>query len=86
MNTLFGKLRNAAYTYAVSTVARAKTFVRTEPVRLRAYVLSAVIAAGTVVPGLANSRATEIVVGAIVTALTVAVGEATRSKVSPVNK
>lgn len=86
MKTFLRKLKNAAGAAYADAGARLAVFLQTEPVRARSAVLSALVAAGTVVPALANSRVDEVIAGIGLTALTVGVGETARAKVSPVEK
>ncbi|MFF9525371.1 hypothetical protein ACF1DV_25830 [Streptomyces achromogenes] len=59
------------------------TFAAQEPVRLRAALTSLVLAAGVLVPALADGQAAEKVAGVLSVALPIVVGESARSKVSP---
>jgi hypothetical protein len=60
-----------------------QVFAHTEPVRLRAALLSAVAAGAFFVPALANADIADSVVGIAVVALPLIVGESTRRKVTP---
>jgi hypothetical protein len=78
--------RVSAYLKAVATRARAAlaTYATKEPVRLRSALTSLVLAAGVLVPALANGHTAEEVGGVLAVVLPVVVGETARSKVSPV--
>lgn len=86
MKTFLRKLRNAASTAYADAGARLTVFLTTEPVRAHSAVLAALVAAGTLVPALANQRVDEVLAGAVLTTVTVGVGEASRKRVSPVGE
>ncbi|MET9126910.1 hypothetical protein [Streptomyces sp. NPDC004528] len=60
-----------------------QTFASTEPVRLRAYLTSLIIAGGILVPALANEQLAQTTAGIGVVALPIVMGEVTRTKVTP---
>ncbi|MEU7243409.1 hypothetical protein [Streptomyces sparsogenes] len=60
--------------------------VATEPVRVRAALMSTLIALSVVWPALANQRTDEMLVGIGMTALTILVGEGARARVAPVEE
>ncbi|MFJ5103187.1 hypothetical protein [Streptomyces sp. NPDC088554] len=64
---------------------RLQIFAAQEPVRLRAALVSAVLAAGLLIPALADADVAQIIgaVGAVV--LPILAGESTRSRVTPVD-
>lgn len=86
MKTFLRKLKNAASVAYATAGAKLVVFLQTEPVRARSVILSTLVAAGTVVPALANSRLDETIAGVGLIALTLAVGETARAKVSPAEK
>lgn len=86
MKTFLKRVQHKLGTVYADAGARLTVFLTTEPVRARSYVVAALVAASTVVPGLAGHRVDEILAGALVSAATVAVGESARGKVSPVNE
>lgn len=84
-----GNIRNArdvASSLYALVGARLTVFLQTEPVRARSYVAAALVAASTVIPGLASHKVDEILSGVLVSAATVAAGESARGKVSPVDE
>jgi uncharacterized membrane protein len=86
MKTFISRVKDKLSVTIADARATVTVFLQTEPVRARALVLSALVAAGTVIPALASSRVDELVAGIVGTVLTVGVGEAARSKVSPTGK
>ncbi|MFF3140398.1 hypothetical protein ACFVRU_01365 [Streptomyces sp. NPDC057927] len=74
------------YLHILSLRARAalQKFAAQEPVRLRAALTSLVIAGGILVPALANQETAQTIAGIGVVALPLAMGEVTRTKVTPV--
>ncbi|GAA0641324.1 hypothetical protein GCM10009548_01890 [Streptomyces malaysiensis subsp. malaysiensis] len=64
----------------------AQVQITTEPVRVRAALMAALMAASTVLPALANERTDELLVGLGMTALTVLVGEGARARVTPADE
>lgn len=73
------------YLHILSLRARAAldVFAVQEPVRLRAALTSLVLAAGVLVPALADGHTAEKVGGVLAVALPIVVGEGTRKKVTP---
>lgn len=63
-----------------------QVFATTEPVRLRAALVSVILAVGVLVPALADADVAQSVAGVAVVALPVLAGERTRRKVSPTYK
>jgi hypothetical protein len=63
-----------------------QVFAHTEPVRLRAALLSAVAFASFTIPALADADVAQSVASIATVALPILVGESTRSKVSPTAK
>lgn len=61
-----------------------QVFAKAEPVRLRSILTSVVIAGGVLVPAMANAETAQTIAGIGVVALPIAVGEFTRTKVTPV--
>lgn len=86
MKSFLRKLKNLAGTAYATAGARLTVFLQTEPVRARSLILSALVAAGTVIPALANSRLDETIAGIAAAALTLAIGETARAKVSPADE
>lgn len=86
MKNFLRNVRDAASTAWYNAGARLTVFLQTEPVRARSLALSGLVAVGTVIPALANSRVDELVAGLAVSAVTVGLGESARSKVSPTGK
>ncbi|MFF4478689.1 hypothetical protein ACFY1A_16965 [Streptomyces sp. NPDC001520] len=78
LKTLFNTACARLYVWATVQVI-------TEPVRVRAALVAALMAASTVFPALANERTDELLVGLGMTALTVLVGEGARARVTPAN-
>ncbi|GAA1064684.1 hypothetical protein [Streptomyces asiaticus] len=76
LKTAFDVLCARLYVWAVVQVT-------TEPVRVRAWLVSALLACSVVVPAFADHRTDEAIAGVLVTALTVVAGESARSKVTP---
>ncbi|MFE5159141.1 hypothetical protein ACFRNT_11515 [Streptomyces sp. NPDC056697] len=76
LKTAFDVLCTRLYVWATIQIT-------TEPVRVRAALVAALMAASTVVPALANERTDELLVGLGMTALTVLVGEGARARVTP---
>ncbi|MET9480951.1 hypothetical protein [Streptomyces sp. NPDC006638] len=60
-----------------------QVFATTEPVRLRAALVSVVMAGAVLFPALASEQLAQSIAGVIVVALPLVAGEGTRRKVSP---
>lgn len=86
MKTFLRKLHDVASTAYANAGAKLTVFLQTEPVRARSLILSGLVAAGTVIPALANSRVDETIAGIGASALTIAIGETARAKVSPADE
>jgi hypothetical protein len=86
MKTLLRSLKNASGRAYAAAGAWLTVQLQTEPVRVRSAILSALVAAGTVLPALANHRLDETIAGLGASALTVAIGETARAKVSPADE
>lgn len=83
MKHFLSKLKTALNTLTLRAYVALQVFAHTEPVRLRAALLSAVAAGAFFVPALANADIADSVVGIAVVALPLIVGESTRRKVTP---
>lgn len=70
---------------ALRAYARLHVFAATEPVRLRALLLSLFGALAVFVPALANQNVAQMLASVGVVALPVLVGESTRDRVTPVD-
>ncbi|WDM16729.1 hypothetical protein J3S85_37830 [Streptomyces lavenduligriseus] len=68
------------------TRAALTTFAAQEPVRLRAALTSLVLAAGVLIPALADGHTAEKAAGVLAVALPIVVGESARSKVTPTKR
>lgn len=66
--------------------AKLTVYAQTEPVRLRARILSVLVAVGTVVPALASSQVDGTIAGVLLTLVTLVTGEAARARVTPTNE
>lgn len=86
MKTFLARLKNKAGSLYADAGARLVVFLTTEPVRARSIAVSALVAAGTLIPAFANQRVDEVVAGLALSAVTVGVGETARAKVSPVDE
>lgn len=64
--------------------AWALTMIRTEPVRVRAWLTAALMACAVVFPALAAEETAASIAGAAVIVVTVAAGESARKRVTPV--
>jgi hypothetical protein len=75
------------FTYLKTLATRGRTlflaYAKAEPVRVRAALTSVVLAAGVLVPALADGHTAEEVGGVLAVVLPLAVGESARSKVTP---
>lgn len=80
------KLNDAVQTAALRLSAWLTVQLVNEPVRIRAAFTSALVAAGVVVPALANANFAATIAGIGVTAVSVLMGESARAKVSPTDK
>lgn len=79
---------NPLLTYLRIVTLRARAalqkFAAQEPVRLRSLLTSLIIAGGFLVPALANQNVAQTIASIGAVALPIAVGETTRTKVTPV--
>jgi hypothetical protein len=86
MKHFLSKLKTALDDITLRAYVALQVFAHTEPVRLRAAVLSAVAFASFTIPALADADVAQSVASLATVALPILVGESTRSKVSPTAK
>ncbi|MGH8964979.1 MAG: hypothetical protein ACRDXB_06580 [Actinomycetes bacterium] len=82
MKTILARLNDLALRAYVAL----QVFASQEPVRLRAALTSAVLAAGVLVPALASQEAAQSVGGVLAVVLPILVGESARKKVTPADE
>lgn len=83
MKHLLSKIRDLYNTATTAAYVKLQVLAATEPVRLRALILSAVAAVAFLFPAVADERVAESIAGIGVVALPLLVGESARRKVSP---
>ncbi|GAB7187139.1 hypothetical protein ATKI12_6970 [Kitasatospora sp. Ki12] len=86
MRNALAWIKNTAQLVALSAVAWLRTLLVTEPARVRAAIMSGVVALAVFMPALANESTAGQVTGVVLFVLQIAMGEQTRSRVSPVGK
>ncbi|MFF1417624.1 hypothetical protein [Streptomyces sp. NPDC058280] len=80
------KLRTYLRDLQIRAYVALQVFAATEPVRLRAALVSLVLAGGVLFPALAAEQTAQIIAGIGAVALPLAVGETTRQRVTPAGK
>ncbi|WP_282203902.1 hypothetical protein [Kitasatospora fiedleri] len=83
MKNLLKRLREAVTAGATYAVAYVRVLLATEPVRVRAWLMSAIGAGSVLIPALSNASTVGQVVGVLMVLLPVLLGETARAKVSP---
>ncbi|WP_406324100.1 hypothetical protein [Streptomyces niveus] len=83
MTHFLSKVRDLYNTATTTTYVRLQVLAATEPVRLRALLLSAVAAVAFLFPAVADEQVAESIAGIGVVAMPLLVGESARRKVSP---
>lgn len=86
MRKTFAWIESTAQLVALNAVAWLRTVLVSEPARVRAAVMSGVVALAVFVPALANSDVAGQVTGVVLFVLQLVVGEQTRARVTPVGK
>ncbi|MFI8084354.1 hypothetical protein ACIF6L_26570 [Kitasatospora sp. NPDC086009] len=86
MRKILAWIKSTAQLVAASAVTWLRTLLITEPARVRAAVMSGVVALAVFVPALANQSVAGQVTGIVLFVLQIAMGEQTRSRVTPVEK
>ncbi|MFD0276185.1 hypothetical protein ACFVHB_20090 [Kitasatospora sp. NPDC127111] len=86
MSKILARMKAASQLIALNAVAWLRTMLATEPARVRAAVMSGVVALAVFVPALANSNIAGQVTGVVLFLLQIVMGEQTRSRVTPVGK
>ncbi|MFD8595382.1 hypothetical protein ACFV1L_10310 [Kitasatospora sp. NPDC059646] len=83
MKTLLTRVRDAAQTVVLYTVAYIRVMLATEPVRVRAWLMSVIGAGSVLIPALSNASTVGQIVGVLMVLLPILLGEGARAKVSP---
>ncbi|MFI6444704.1 hypothetical protein [Kitasatospora sp. NPDC050543] len=83
MTNLFTRLKLMAQTVALNALAMLRTVLATEPVRVRAAIMSVCSALAVFVPALANASVAGQVAGVVLFVLPIVLGESARARVSP---
>lgn len=86
MRHFFSSLASRLDHLTLRLLVAAQVFAATEPVRARALLVSVITAGAVLFPALANEGTSQMIAAAVVVALPLVAGEATRNKVSPANE
>lgn len=84
MSNFLARVKAAAKDTAIAALATGRTLLDTEPVRVRAWLVSALVAVGAFVPALANGNTVQEIASIVLVVAPVLLGESARSRVSPV--
>ncbi|MFB7671329.1 hypothetical protein ACFC26_07910 [Kitasatospora purpeofusca] len=86
MRKFLAWITSTTHLVALNAVAWLRTMLVTEPARVRAAVMSAVVGLAVFVPALAHENIAGQVTGVVLFVLQVVMGEQTRARVTPTSK
>lgn len=85
MSNFLNRVKAAAKRAAIAGLATVRTLLDTEPVRVRAWLVSALVALGSLVPALSSGGTAQQVASLVLVVLPVLLGESARNRVTPVS-